>query len=82
MTDHPLRDIHPAWSPGGSRIAFVSVREGDHEIYLLEIATKQLTQLTENETRDDFPSWSADGKKLVYISQRGGATDLYELSVK
>ena len=63
-------------------MAFVSVRDGNHDIYLLEVSSKKITRVTDNDIRDDFPSWSPDGKKLVYISQHEGATNLYELEVE
>ena len=37
LTRHPGRDTDPAWHPGGRRIAFVSDRDGQSEIYLMDV---------------------------------------------
>jgi TolB protein len=34
LTNHPARDVYPVWSPDGTRIMFVSNRDGAFEIYV------------------------------------------------
>jgi dipeptidyl aminopeptidase/acylaminoacyl peptidase len=40
-------------------------------LYVLEIATGQLTQLTAGEHDESAPSWSPDGRQIAYVTQRG-----------
>jgi TolB protein len=75
--DQPLRDMRPAWSPDGKRIAFTSGRDGNHEIYVCNADGGNLQRVTNHPARDDYPIWHPDGKRLVIVSHRSGDTDLY-----
>ncbi len=82
-TDGPWDDRGPAWSPDGTRIAFASERGGDpvagspYRIWVLEVATGELTRLTGADGQDgplqdgaweDFdPTWSADGERVLFV---------------
>jgi serine/threonine protein kinase/Tol biopolymer transport system component len=70
-TETPTPTLTPTPTPfGGSlgRIALVSNRDGDPEIYLLDLDTDQLTRVTDNGKEDSSPSWSPDGEWLAYDS--------------
>ena len=56
----------PAWSPDGSRLAFMSDRSGRWNIYLYEVGTGRTDQLTNCNTNCRWPAWSPDGQQLVY----------------
>jgi hypothetical protein len=51
----------PAWSPDGSRIAFVSSRDGNAEIYVMMADGSDPTNMTNDPGYDSFPKWSPDG---------------------
>jgi TolB protein len=57
--------------PGdGARLAFTSNRDGDFEIYLIDLDGANLRKITDNETIQDFdPTWSPDGLQLAYASR-------------
>ncbi len=61
-------DISPAASPDGQRLAFASNRHGHWDLYVLDLATGELNQLTDTPEYDAAPSWSPDGQWLVYES--------------
>jgi Tol biopolymer transport system component len=70
-------DLQPVWSPKGDRLAFVSDRDGNMEIYLYEPAKDVLRRITENVGRDANPAWSPDGRGLVLSSEAAGERGLY-----
>ena len=77
LTNTTSDDVSPAISPDGSKIAFVSQRDGDSEIYVLTIADNTLTKLTDNSASDADPEWSTDGDKIAFASNRDGDWDIY-----
>jgi len=66
LTNHPADDRDPAWSPDGTRLAFVSHRDGNWELYTLELATGALNRLTYTPGFEGAPTWSPDGAFIAY----------------
>lgn len=58
LTNHPASDITPVWSPDGTRIVFISERDGNLEIYVIDSDGNNLVRLTENAAKDYSPVWS------------------------
>ncbi|HSH83476.1 MAG TPA: DUF5050 domain-containing protein, partial [Herpetosiphonaceae bacterium] len=68
LTSNAGFNVHPAWSPDGSKIAFVSTREGDSEIYVMNANGSEQMNLTSNAASDYWPAWSPDGSKIAFES--------------
>lgn len=69
-------DTGPAASPDGRQVAFMSNRNGNWEIYVVDSTASEATEatrLTQNAARDGLPAWSPDGKWLAFVSDRDGA---------
>jgi TolB protein len=77
--------VSPAWSPNGMLLAFSWVRNygpgilGGADIYLMDIASRQIVQLTHDGGRNDFPSWSPDGRHIVFESTRSGTPQIWSV---
>ena len=59
-----------------AQIAFVSHRDGNMEIYVMDVNGGDQQRLTENRHDDWTPSWSPDGKRIVFVSNRDGHVDV------
>jgi TolB protein len=77
LTNDPALDGAPSWSPGGTRLAFGSVRDGNPEIYVCDLPCDEVRRITNNPADDRSPRWSPDGTTLVFNSNRAGNDDLY-----
>ena len=60
----------PAFSPDGSRIAFVSQRDGNAEIYIMNADGTGSTRVTNDPQPDGRPAFTPDGQALVFHSAR------------
>src|SRR5438046_3811878 len=70
LTKHAGRNIAPAWSPDGTKIAFASNRDGNSEIYVMNADGSGQTRLTHSAAIDEAPDWSPDGTKIAFESYR------------
>ena len=61
-----LCDGWPEWSPDGMRIVFSSARDGNYEIYVMDIDGSNQTRLTNYVNGDQAPKWSPDGSKIIF----------------
>lgn len=75
-------DYAPRWSQDGKKIAFVSKRDGNPEIYVMDADGKNVTRLTYNSAKDDSLDWSPDGKQIIFSSNRDGNYNLYLMSAE
>ena len=57
LTRHPSEDRIPAWSPDGNWIAFMSTREGNWNIYIMEANGENQTRVTHHPGVDSSPIW-------------------------
>ncbi len=77
LTSNYAHDVDPCWSPDGLKIAFVSFRDGNSEIYVMNSDGSEPKNLTNNPASDSSPCWSSDGQKIVFSSGRDGLSDIY-----
>lgn len=66
-----------AQAPKTAKIAFVSARDFNREIYLMNPDGSEQVNLTKNLADDLFPAWSPTGEQILFVSDRDGIRDLY-----
>jgi TolB protein len=77
MTTH-LTDKAP--SVHGNRVAFMSDRDENWEIYVVQGDGSGLMRLTDNAANDALPTWSPDGQTIAFVSDEGGAWAVWAMS--
>ncbi|HEV2288133.1 MAG TPA: hypothetical protein VGR81_04185 [Candidatus Acidoferrales bacterium] len=72
--------IDPAWSPNGQLLAFSWRRPaGNYDIYILDLASHQLAELTRDSGQNERPSWAPDGRHIAFESTRSGSLQIWTM---
>ena len=75
LAAHPAADLSPAWSPDGTKITFVSNRNGNgtgnDQIYSVNADGSNLLNLSNSSTFDFTPTWSPDNSKIAFTRDGG-----------
>jgi len=57
LTNSPAHNWDPTWSPDGKKIAFTSNRDGNQEIYVMDVDESTQINSTNNPADDRCPAW-------------------------
>jgi len=82
ISKNPSNDIEPAISKDRLFVAFVTNRDGNYEVYKMQVDGKEPTRITYDDADDLFPHFSPDGTKIVFCSNRNGAYQIYLASTE
>ena len=69
--------ISPAWSPDGTRLAYVSFEGRKPSVYVQNVSSGQRTLLTRATGNQSAPAWSPSGDQIVFASSQAGGTQLF-----
>lgn len=75
ISDHPI--ISPAWSPDGSRLAYVSFEKKKPIIYIRPLNSPMPFVLANFKGSNSAPTWSPDGRRLAITLTKDGLSQLY-----
>jgi TolB protein len=69
--------ISPAWSPDGTKVAYVSFENKKPVVYVQNLVTTQRTIVANFKGSNSAPNWSPDGTRLAVALSRDGLTHVY-----
>lgn len=72
-----VHNFLPAFAPDGNRIAFMTNRDGNMEIYAVNRDGSGLRRITRHPGNDSTPTWSPAGNQIAFTSDRSGSPQLY-----
>src|SRR5688572_6619362 len=71
----------PDISPDGKKVAFAALMGGTGDVFVVDIESGDLQNLTKDEPGDFSPTWSPDGKSLVYLARVSQNDKLFKLDL-
>src|SRR5262245_61292450 len=77
LTNNTLTDSEAAWSPNGTKIAYISNDFRTEQIYVMNADGSGQTNLTQNVGRNIAPVFSPDGTKIAFYSNRAGNFEVF-----
>ena len=69
----------PRFSPDGKKVIMSFARDGNSDIYTMDIKSRKVEQITSNPAIDTSPSFSPDGRFIVFNSDRSGLQQIYTM---
>ena len=76
----PESIISPAWSPDGTRLAYVSFEAKKPIVYVHTLATGQRKVLANFKGSNSAPAWAPDGKRLAVVLTKDGLSQIYTIN--
>lgn len=78
-SDEPI--LSPAWSPDGTKLAYVSFETERPAIYIQDLATSQRVRATSFPGINGAPAWSPDGRRLAMSLSKDGQPEIYIMDI-
>ena len=78
INDGPASDAQV--SPDGTRVAWVSMKSGTPDIWVMDINGGSPVNLTRSPFHEADPTWSPDGKRIAYAGNREGDMEIYAMN--
>ncbi|SFC53884.1 Tol-Pal system beta propeller repeat protein TolB [Massilia yuzhufengensis] len=72
--------ISPAWSPDGTKVAYVSMEDRKPVVYLQDLMTGRRNVISNVKGNNSAPSWSPDGRTLAVALSKDGNTEVYTVN--
>ena len=72
--------ISPAWSPDGTRLAYVSFEAKKPVVYVHSLASGQRNVAANFKGSNSAPAWSPDGRRLAVVLTKDGQSQLYSVN--
>jgi Tol biopolymer transport system component len=77
LTTQPGFDCYPSFSPDGQYVVYMSERDGNRDLYVMDLEGNDTQRLTDDPAYDYEPAWSPDGTQIAFVSRRTGDSEIY-----
>jgi hypothetical protein len=71
----------PDFSPDGTKVAFAALQGGTGDIFILDLQSRQITNVTKDSFGDSAPQWSPDAKSLMYVARVSGNDKIFRVDL-
>ena len=82
---HQMRTVDdpesPDFSPDGRKVAFAALQGGVGDIFVLDLESKAITNVTQDGFGDSGPTWSPDGSYIVYLARISSNEKLFRVDL-
>ncbi len=75
------QQMAPAWSPDGRYVAFSGNKNGQFDIFMVDLSTEEVIQVTDDPVYDGAPTFSPDGQSLVFTAVVGEYAKLFRIDL-
>lgn len=79
--DQPCCNWNAKWSPDGKKLAYMTDRDGNTDVFVMDADGSNPTRLTDGPTAEHSPTWSPDGTRVAFVSNRDGQSEIYVMDV-
>ena len=82
LTKHSAIETEPVLSPDGKKLAYVSDRTGQPQVYSMDLSSKKVTRISRKGGYNTSPAWSPDSSMVAFTSQkRGSKSTIYRVRI-
>jgi TolB protein len=77
----PEDEVQPEVSPDGTLLVYAAGPEGVRDLFLLDLVTGEISQLTLDPADDDQPTWHPNGRAIAWMSTRDGDAEIWTMEL-
>ncbi|MBU0743670.1 hypothetical protein KKG45_12065 [bacterium] len=81
LTANRTLNLFPAWAPDNDRVAFMSYRDGQQGIYLLDTGTGKVRLVNETIGSNLAPAWHPEGEEVLVSLSKVGQHEIYRMDL-
>lgn len=79
LVAHSAHESRPLYSPDGSTLAFISNRNGDEDVFLMDLASGDVRRLTHDSGSEELTGWSGDSQWVYFTSSSEDVSGMHDV---